>query len=119
MSDHTYEWRPIIGLVQAQETVVLEVVPAIRKGYSPAIVSNRPGRLMTKTVTASQVSVTNTSTGAVPFVLVVLPSKVLRAANLPWRALTMTLRAQLRTAEGRKNVVKALAKTVLRKVLEP
>jgi len=114
-----YVWRPVIGLVQAQETIVLEIVPPIKAGYVPVLVSNHHGKIGIKPHTPSQVSVTNTLPIAVPFVVCVLPGKIAQAVGLPWHALATTLRAHLKTAEGRKVIVKAFIKSALQRILTP
>lgn len=92
------QFRPHLGVIRAKQEVSISIAPAIAKHEQALVVS--PGSTVAVIAeTETEVRVRNNGHKTVPYMLIVVPSAMLRAAQYPWPEMMRGLQERV-THEG-------------------
>lgn len=106
-------YRPSYGVLQPQQVLVVGVTPAIGAQEQPVLLSAENRAVIMKT-DPDWVEIRNSSDAVAPFLLIVVPSAMVRAAHHPWSDVVQGLATSLQSDDGRRRLLRSLAAMIAR-----
>lgn len=106
-------YRPNYGVLQADQTLIVNVAPAIRAQEQPVLLSAENRAVIMKN-DPDWVEIRNPSSAITPYLLIVVPRAMVRAAQHPWSDIAQGLTASLQTDDGRRRLLRTIAAMIAR-----
>ena len=115
MSDvHTY--RPIFGVIGAQETAQLTLTPPPPLHHVPVVIAVPANAVILLDHTAGLVTLQNTTARAAPYILITVPKHVGAIATAPWKQVLMAAKKRMQTPGGKTELCQMLYTALLEKM---
>jgi hypothetical protein len=90
--------RPIAGLLQPHQSVVLTIDPPLRAHEQPIALTPNAGDIVLQDATLERVTVTNTTNRIVAYLMTVAPKLLIKAATVPWKRVVSDLSTAVRNS---------------------
>ena len=76
--------RPIAGLLEPGQTIVLTIDPPLRAHEQPLALTPNAGDIYLRDATQDRVTIVNTTDRIVAYLMTVVPRVLVKAATVPW-----------------------------------
>ena len=82
---------PAIGLVPARDAVVVTIEKPLEDTEQPVVITKQPSQLRISATYRTKIILQNDSDQAIPYLMVVVPRKLIALGQLPWQQLYAVL----------------------------
>jgi hypothetical protein len=106
-------YRPSYGALQPQQSISISLSPPMEAHEQPVLLSPENRALIMKT-DPEWVQIRNSSDAVTPYLLVIVPQVMIKAARHPWSQVAQGLAASLQTQDGRRALLRSIAAMIAR-----